>query len=471
MSSVHYFPGDSYDVAILSAAGISVALENDKPAQHRSGILTSSFDAPAGKPTSVIPDWSMYPSASGDLMPWGEANDFPQRIVSLYQKDPIIPTTLGKVASMLKGRGVMAVEEDLDDNGDEIVRALPKNDFITAEINAFLNNINFQLYLREMSADVAWFFNGWPEMLLSKDRKKIVQLHPLNAEEVRWCRMDKNGNLPYVWINANWPNVTTSDPRTKTVQALDPYRWDRVDWLRGQSFYNCVYPISYPTPGQRFYSLAHHYSIVESGWLDVHLAVPAFKKFLLKNQMSIKQHIKVDKEYWGELYGSAYTNEKSEEKKRAMRKKWIDDVIKMLTNVENAGAMLVTSIAQSLDGKSTRDYVQIVPITDTMKDGKYIEDNLEAAANIFYTLGVDPTLVGFAGGSKQGERSGGSDKREAYLIALQMLAPFRDMLIEPLEFVAEFNGWKARFPNLRFRFRDTLLTTLDTGAGTQETLS
>ena len=468
MSSVHYFPGNDFDIALLPAAGLSIALENDKPASARSGVLSGA--EPGARPTVVQPDWTRYPSASGDLMPWGDSNDFPQRITDLYRKDPIIPTTLGKVASMLAGKGVKPVLEDIDEQGKEIDRPLPKGDAVTREINAFLNNNLFRLYLREMASDAAWFFNGWPEMLLSKDRQKIVQLHPLNAEEVRWCRMTEQGNLPFVWLNANWPHVTTADPRTKCINALDPYRWDRVAWLRESQFYNCVYPISYPTPGQRFYSLAHHYSIVESGWLDVHLAVPAFKKFLLKNQMSIKYHVKVDKDYWPIRFGLEWAKG-DDHKKQELRKSWIESVTKMLTNVENAGAMLVTDIAQSLDGKTTKDYVTIAPVTDMMKDGKYIEDNLEAAANIFYTLGVDPTLVGFSGGKNGGERSGGSDKREAYLIALEMLAPFRDMLIEPLEFVAEYNGWKERFPDLRFRFRDKILTTLDTGAGTQKVLS
>ncbi|GAB3550549.1 hypothetical protein [Spirosoma fluminis] len=468
MSSLHYFTGDAHDVVIVPHAGVSIALENDRPAR-RSGLITS----PGAQPTVAQPDWAMYPSLGGDIMPWGDGNDFPQRIAELYRKDPIIPTTLGKVASMLTGKGVKAVLEDLDEEGKEIDRALPKNDPVTREINAFLNNNLFRLYLREMAGDAAWFFNGWPEMLLSKDRSKIVQLHPLNAEEVRWCRMDERGNLPHVYLNANWPSATTGDGRTIKINALDPYRWDRVDWLRESSFYNCVYPISYPTPGQRFYSLAHHYSIVESGWLDVHLAIPAFKKFLLKNQMSIKYHIKIDEDYWPELYGDKYIGAGvTDETRRQLRKEWIDSVTRMLTNVENAGALLVTAMKAPLnpDGK-VRDFVTLTPVTDPMKDGKYIEDNLEAAANIFYTLGVDPTLVGFAGGEKMGARSGGSDKREAYLIALEMLAPFRDMLIEPLEFVAEYNGWKARFPDLRFRFRDKILTTLDTGAGTKKILS
>jgi hypothetical protein len=464
----HYFAGEGYDVAILPGAGISIALENDKP--HRSSSTTSVSLEPGARPSAVVPDWTQYRIVNGDIMPWGDGNDFPQRVTELYRKDPIIPTTLGKVASMLTGKGVKAVLEDLDEQGKEIDLPLPKGNKVTREINAFLNNNLFRLYLREMAGDAAWFFNGWPEMIISKDRSKITHLHPLNAEEVRWGKMTPAGDLPHIYLNANWPNGTVESPLTKKINALDPYRWDRVDWLRESRMYNCVYPISYPTPGQRFYSLAHHYSIVESGWLDVHLAVPAFKKFLLKNQMSLKSHIKVNTDYWKERFGLEYVNG-NDAKKQALRKEWVDGVTKMLTNVENAGAVLVTDIQQSLDGKVTKDYVTITPVTDAMKDGKYIEDNLEAAANIFYTLGIDPTLVGFAGGEKMGARSGGSDKREAYLIALEMLSPFRDMLIEPLEFVAEYNGWKAAFPDLRFRFRDKILTTLDTGAGTQKVLS
>lgn len=470
MSDVHYIPGSGYDVVVLGQYGVSMALENDRPAS-RTGSGAVAVVASQSNASVAIPNSALYPAVGGDIMPWGVGNDFPQRIVDLYNRDPIIPPTLGKVASMLTGRGVKAVMEDLDEEGEEIDRALPANDPVTIEINAFLNTTNFRRYLREMAGDAAWFFNGFPELIVSKNRQKIVQMHPLNAEECRWCRMKPDGSMPTVYLNGNWPNATSESDETIALPALDPYRWDKVEALRSAKYFNVVYPISYPTPGKRFYSLAHHYSIVESGWLDVHLAVPAFKKFLLKNQMSIKYHIKVDVEYWGELYGTDYTTG-TQAHKIVLRKQWVDSVTKMLTNVENAGAMLVTAIKQPLtrDGV-VRDYVTITPVTDAMKDGKYIEDNLEAAANIFYALGIDPTLAGFAGGEKMGARSGGSDKREAYLIALQMLAPFRDMLIEPLEFVAEYNGWKTRFPNLRFRFRDTLLTTLDTGAGTKKTLS
>lgn len=458
MNEIPYFTGEYSDVAVLHS-GVRVTLDHDRPGRAQAGSL------PGADPTLSKPNLALLPSLGGDIMPWGEGNDFPQRLVKLYRQDTLIPETLGKAASMLIGRGVMYVDVDLDDEGKEVLR--PIRD---PEVDEFLASLHFRQYLRTTATHFSWFFNAFPEMILSKDRKKIVRFNPLQTQEVRWCRMREDGTLPLVYLNANWPLGTSADQYSIPIHALDTSLWQRDEWLREQSFYNCIYPISFPTPGQRFYSLAHHYSIVESGWLDVHLAVPAFKKFLMKNQVSLKYHFKVDAAYWPLTFGDTYTKASPEEK-RNIKKRWLDQMNKTLTDVEKAGGSIITEMTWNKEKNIYQDHIQITPIEDKIKDGKYIEDNLEAAANIFYALGVDPTLVGFSGGSNQAARSGGSDKREAYLIALQMLAPKRDLVIEPLEFAAEFNGWKKRHPRGRFQFRDTILTTLDTGAGTKKIVS
>lgn len=458
-SNTAFFEGEGgYDAGILASHGIQIAMEADRPAGRQ----------PGSSPSVVVPDESLYAAAGNDLMPWGEGNDFPQRIVDLYNRDPIIPTTLGKLAAMLVSRGIMAVGQDIDEKGNEVVRKLTGDPVVIAEVNAFLDSRKFKLYLREMAGDATWFFNGFPELILSKDRSMITELHPLNAEEVRWCRMTPAGELPHVWLDANWPRHTTS--QAKQIMAVDPYHPDPVEWLKNQSFYNCVYPIRFPTPGKRYYSLPHHYSLVESGWLDVHLAIPAFKKYIMKNQMTLKYHWKVDVEYWGKLYGDKYLKGNPAQK-RDLKVQWLNQMNKQLTDVTKAGNSIITDVTWDQVNKLFKDHITVTPIQDMVKDGKYIEDNMEASAQIFYALNTDPALVGFAGGDKMGAKSGGSDKREAYLIALQMLSPFRDMLLEPLAFVAEYNGWKAALPDLGFRFKDTILTTLDTGAGTAKKLS
>ena len=85
--------------------------------------------------------------------------------------------------------------------------------------------------------------------------------------------------------------------------------------------------------------------------------------------------------------------------------------------------------------------------------------------------GFDPSTVGLIT-SMGGARSGGSDKREGWLIDKSRLAPFRNFITEPLNFAARYNGWQEQYGGwLRFRWRDTILTTLDTGAGSKKIVS
>lgn len=456
MSQIEYFTGSTADAVVVPRLGLSFAIEHEKPMGKSVHPTAASIvnTAPGANPSAVQPNQALYPAISGDIMPWGQGNDFPQRITSLYSKDPIIPTTLGKIAAMVQGRGIIPVLEYVDDDGDPLYKPLPQNDVVAAEIYAYLSSRYHKQYMREMASDATMYFNGFPEMLISKDRRKIVQLHPLNAEEARWCQMDKAGNLPHIYLSADWPRATVDT--AKQITAIDPFRYDAVDWLRDRKEYNVVYPIRFPTPGQRYYALPHHYSLVESGWLDVHLAVPQFKKYMLKNQMSIKYHIKVDEAYWPLAFGDDWNKAKTKPGERQkLIEGWLEKVTKMLTNVENTGQALITQVkAATNDPTKVADYVTITPIQDPSREGQHLADNLEAAANIFYALNVDPTLVGFAGGDKMGARSGGSDKLQAYLIALQMLSPFRDMLIEPVDFMADFNGWKAHFPRLKWIYPD-----------------
>ncbi|OIN56778.1 hypothetical protein [Arsenicibacter rosenii] len=462
-SPVFFSNGGDYDVAIMVSTGAMFSFETERMAMARAGGSTAP--AAGAKPSAAKPDTNLLTSQFGDIMNWGDDNALPQRIIELYNRDPIIPATLGKLMTMLVGRGIMAVQETIDDNGkDKDIRV---NDL---QINRFLRSIQTKQYLREMSGDLSWFFNGFPEMILSRDRSEIVQIHPLNAEECRYGKMTDAGDLPYVYLSSEWEKGYTREP--KQLSAIDPYRIDRVDWLRDSSLYKCVYPLKFPTPGKRVYALPHHYAIVESGWLDVHLAIPTFKKFLLKNQISIKYHWKIDFEYWKVRYGEIW--DKADAKKRMqIQRDWITEQTRALANMEKSGVSIVTPMAYDpRDQKAQqRELIKIEEIKDSSKEGKYIEDNLEAAANIFYALGLDPVISGFAGGDKMGSRSGGSDKREGYLIALQMLNFFRDLLLEPIQFVAEYNGWTDRHPDLAFRFKDTILTTLDTGAGSAKKLS
>lgn len=417
-------------------------------------------------PTNLLLKPYAQPNDS-KIMYWGDDNNFPQMIIDLYAKDPLIPVTLGKMAASIIEGGLFACQViDYNQDGSEVVKSIMDN----KEINAFMNSIWFSRYLHETANDLVWFFNAFPGLILSMDRKKILQLDANEASYCRWSVQGADGKSPYVHMNANWPGVTSDDLLGKTFPVIDPYAYDPYTPVQKQGYFKYVYPISYPTPGRHFYQLAHHDSIRTSGWLDVHAAVPLFKKYLMKNQMSIKYHWKVDVAYWANAYGDAWTKATQAEKIN-IKKKWLKEMNDKLTDVTKSGNSILTDREWDKVTNGYKDFIEVITVEDPLKDGKYNEDSQQAAAYILYSIGVDPSTVGLIT-SMGGARSGGSDKREGWLIDKSRLAPFRNFITEPLHFAAQYNGWQEQYGGwLRFRWRDTILTTLDTGAGTKKIAS
>ena len=458
MSGIQMFNTPTSNVAVLPGAKALVRLEKNP---------SPKLVAPARSPVMpIVKNWG--PDLFiGDIIWWGDDNDFPQRVISDYNKDPIIPQSLDILASKLIGNGIMAVNViDVDENGNDVYEYIKD-----ADIRGFVENRSFRRFMLECANDMVWFFNVFPEFVLSRDRSIITNMVHQEASHCRWSvQNEKTGKCDYVYISANWPHLSEKDPLVTPRRAIDPYQYDVIDWVKNGKDYSYIYPISYPTPGKMFYQLAHHNSIRESGWLEVRAAIPQFKKFLMKNQMDIIWVWKIDPRYWPMVFGEETWEKLKPEEQLAKQQEWLVLMNKSLTNVENAGSSVIFPKVWNQESGANGEYMEYIEIermTDSQKDGKYIDDNLEAAANIFYAIGLDPTIVGFAGGKNMGAHSGGSDKREAWLMHLARMSPYRDMLLEPLDFVAEYNGWKNRYPGLRFKFRDTILTTLDTGSGTK----
>jgi hypothetical protein len=81
---------------------------------------------------------------------------------------------------------------------------------------------------------------------------------------------------------------------------------------------------------------------------------------------------------------------------------------------------------------------------------------------------INPNVLGagMPGGTYAGNQ-GGSNIREAFLVNIANAWLDRQNLLDPLEAFLQYNGVK----DVQLRFRNTILTTLDTGAGTTKKLS
>lgn len=397
---------------------------------------------------------------SSKMALWGDDNDFPQKVIEDVRKDPEIGTLLDKQARLLYSGGLVYGRIEILEGGKEVLKAASPEE--RKMIDDWLRKSNINRYVYEAARDLYWFYNVYPELVLSLDRTKIAQLCVQPAEICRWEKMDKTGVVKTCFINANFPDETETSERTKKVPVLDPY-YDPASTLRTiSSGYNFIYPLSIPTPGSSYYQLADWNSIRESGWLAVSQAIPKFKAKLLDNQLSIKYHVEISNQYWPLKYPD-YDKKSPAEKRQIMDaelKKFND----ILSGVEKAGNSIVT--AMMTDKTLGKEYSlwKINVIDDKVKDGKYLEDGKDASLYKMSSIGLHPALIGTMPNNGMG--GAGSNIREAYNLHMLSVRAHQDILLEPLDVVKNYNGWPE---DIVFRFRNSFMNTLDAGNETSQT--
>jgi hypothetical protein len=115
-----------------------------------------------------------------------------------------------------------------------------------------------------------------------------------------------------------------------------------------------------------------------------------------------------------------------------------------LTGSKKAGKNLMTFMDLDIDAKQYKGFWKVTVLKNPNSDGEYIEDSKEASMHKLRALGLDPTIVGLGPGRDNGSAGSGSDKWAAIKIYLAGLTPMRQTLLDPLEFIFEYNGWKER---------------------------
>lgn len=403
-------------------------------------------------------------SASSEIANWGEENDFPQKIIEVAEKSTEIPSLLNWQARVLQGKEVVAMERYFDEaKGDWSLRAINDD-----EIDSFLNDSTFKRYMYEASTDFYWFANVFPEIIKSKDGKKIAYLGTQDASFCRYGKMSNKGLVEKCYVSANWPDAKISDSSTVKLTVIDPYDYDRVEKVKNSKETSFVYPISYPSPGKIYYQLSKWNGFVESGWAEIARSIPAGKRYMMKKLLSAKFTLSIPLAYWPMAYKD--WNKLSQAEQVEIKKVKVKGITDDLTGLENTGKTILFEVGfDPVTGKELPGW-EIKPIESSVKDGENLEDSREASEHLMRSMGTDPTLVGDGPGKKMGGGSG-SDKRVAFNIYVAILQPDRNILLEPLDFIAEYNGWKSRYPRLQFKFVEVQLDTLDSGSTSKEITS
>lgn len=418
--------------------------------EHGVGVMMLG-ETPQTSPAS--PKVKESGGGNSDIAEWGDGNSFPQDIIELAQRSTELPTLLDWKARALQGKDVLPYQLKFDAD---------KRDFYheyidDQEILDFLSDNTFKRYMREAANDFFWFWNVFPELIKGKSGNKIAYLGTQDASFCRWGKMNAKGVIDKCFVNANFPDAKSGDAETIKYDVIDPYSFQAVEAVQKSSKNSFIYPISYPSPGKNYYQLAPWNGFVTSGWADIAAEIPKFKKAIMKYQITIKYLICIPVNYWEAVYPD--WRKKTADEQKTIKKNKVNEINKTLSGAENAGQSILCEVGFDQNGRELPAW-KIVPIEDKLKEGAYLEDSREASQHLRSALGLDSALTGDGPGKGMGAGSG-SDKRVAFNIYVSLQQPYRDVILEPLYFIAKYNGWLKKHPNLRFKFVEIELETLD----------
>lgn len=417
----------------------------------------NSIDKMDGAVTAVKVD---VKDKQGVIASWGKNNDYPQQVLKEVKKNGALSSGLRFLRKAHYGNGLVLFKNEVSENGKKEPKIVPASEL--TDINAFFRKSQMNRFWKETIADLEWFSIAFPEYILSNNFHTINRV---KRQKTAWCRFEmmneENGLVEHVYISEKFGKGSSVDVESEFVEKIpliDSY-WsaDEVrEYCKANKITKFIRPVFYPLIDEAYYPESEWHAVLKSGWLDVANSVPALKKALFTNQMTIKNLIEIDEQYYVNVYAEEWVKMTVDQRKK-IRTELVDSINAGLVGNEKAGKSIQSMMYTNGQGQQV-SAIKITVIDDKLKDGSYLPEAEAANSEGLFSLGVDPTLIG-AGipGGKLGAGSG-SDKREAFTILSALYKTNRETTLEIFEFIQEYNKWDE---TITAGFENTILTTLD----------
>jgi len=397
---------------------------------------------------------------------WFDANnDFPNKTAQTYlRKSPALRAGINTKIRMAVGQGVFPITiTGYDANGNETIEP-----FFDEKIHRALNSMMVLNYLEQAHLNIWEYGITFPQMILNKEGNYASVLKVQDSPFCRFTKKNK-GVIEHCIISGKWPDVTSKEDY-EAVRVLDLEGTEDEIYARAQQLKNFIFPISIKTTGNIYYPLAPWDTARAGGHLDISIKIAEYLMYMFDNQMSIKYHIKIPYAYWEKKYPlEDYKGDKKLTERKEKIEADLDAIETNLTTTKNAKKAIISHFELNPQGKPEEKW-EIDVIDDKFKTDQYLPQAAASNAEILTSLGIHPAVMGLSLSSGPYSNSGGgSDIREAFLVDVAMAWLDRQRVLAPLEMMLRFN---FKLPDsFQLKTRATVLTTLDTGAGTQKTLS
>ena len=396
------------------------------------------------------------------LSPWGVDNNFPYRALDIIGRTGVLNTGLKYIRNFTLGQGIFPVKvTGYNDKGDEVLEVI-NNPAITS----FLEGRIVRRYMANTLRDYFKLGIAFAELIPNSAGNTMVGINSINAQHCRLTQAE-NGVIKNCVVHGNWPDFPV-DP-FKVLPVLDNYDPSadlenrRIGGKTGGKSF--VYLIRDEWGNEDYYPLPAWYSAYRAGWIDIANQVPTFLKRAYANQISWLWHIKIPYAYWDKRYPKS--QHKDEVARMALIQKDMDEIEASLTGTANANKAIFSHYATGMNGKPEEMWI-IEALDNKYKESDKLITSAAANSEILFSLMINPNVLGagMPGGTYAGNQ-GGSNIREAFLVNIANAWLDRQNVLDPIEAFLAFNGVK----DVQLRFRNTILTTLDTGAGTQKQIN
>lgn len=400
------------------------------------------------------------------VMRWGKDNIFPLKANEIISSTSVLNTGLKFLRELTVGQGIYPCHvEGYDEKGNE--KLSPVTDKAVLDI---VNSRMVRRYLEKISRDYFKLGCGNVELIPNEKGNRIVGLNVLNPLYWRFTAPNENGACHCI-VSPNWSikHRRPSDGEYKKLEVLmdfSPELDAELRYIQGYKKPFC-YAIRDSWSNNDIYGEPIWLPAYILGWIDLAHMVPQFLKKAYKNQITWKWHIQIPYSFWDKKFPVSKYEGKIDQRKKDIQT-YMDKIDLNLCGVENAEKPLFTNYAiNEANGKIEEEW-KITPLDNKYKSGDSLVTSAAANSEILFTLMVNPNVLGagMPGGTYAGNQ-GGSNIREAFLVNIANAWIDRQNLLDPVYLMLKSYG----IDDVQLRFRNTILTTLDTGAGTKKTLS
>ena len=383
---------------------------------------------------------------------WGNRNDLPHYRDMVLRDNNIIPELLDTKRNIALGHGLIAYREVFVDGAKttEYVE-MPQ------EISEWLESSDFESeYIDE--AFLQWYkhANVFAEFITNKGGQIISVIN----RDCKYMRAVQkvDGVVPGYVYSPLWKNNFSENEKivgkAEYVPAYNPNKRQAKFMLHiADNVFNDGY-----------YGIPPYWGGVE--WIRTSNAIPVFHESNIRNGYSVRFLVKYPEGYFLDKYEFEKAQVSSDANKvqeclnneTSAKQEFVNKINELLAGAANAGRAF---FAEDMRNEITNEYtgITIEAIDFDMKDEALLKLYQATNQANISSQGIHPTLANI---ESQGKLSSGSEMRNAFLFYVLTKTPRpRKNVLKAFDVVCKVNGWKERYPGLKFTFEDFKITKLD----------